>query len=597
MSSLPIDYMASLHKVAVFSTLPIEAITAMAKMAQAQRLISGERLYRVGDPPRFLHILIHGRLQIRKEERVEGYINRYELLGEMGVIAAEARRSTVFALRDCLLLNLPASAFMALIRDYPDTLVALTRLIILRGRDAPHTQLQQANAAGGTLAVVPAIRDVPAMLLAEALTGHMSGWPETRVVSAAHVDSVFGDGFSRTPQDGSDADAKLCAWLASLELQHRFIMYVADNGTDTWSLRCLRQADRILLVAESGQKPRSTPVLETLREGGLVAPVELVLLRPIGDAAPHTLDWLDATGARAHYFIHPWAKPEIAALARQISGRGIGLVLGGGGARGLAHIGLIKALEQLGIPVDVVGGTSMGGFVAAMLACGFDSTEMIHIAHETFVAKNYLNDYTLPKVSLIRGERFHNRLNTIFGERRIEELRRTFYCISTNLTTGMPGVHDRGPLGSWVGTSMCVPGVAPPIAFEGDLLCDGGVVNNLPTDVMAQLERGIIIACNVAALGDMAAPGAGMDAPDQGALLNWQSEGEPPSLSEILMRTATLTSDTVTLQASIDRADIYLRMPIDDIGMFDWLRMDELVKRGYENGLEVLTPLREKLLR
>ncbi|REH40202.1 NTE family protein [Paraperlucidibaca baekdonensis] len=590
------DYIASLKQVAVFAALPEAALEALAKMAKAQRLVSGERLYGAGDPPRFLHVLVHGRLQVRHDARILGYVNRYELLGEMGVVAAEPRNSAVYALRDCLLLNLPASAFMALMREHPDTLVAISRLIISRGRDALHARVQQANAGGGTLAVVPAIRDIPTLLLAEALTGHMNGWPDTRLVSAAHIDSVFGDGFSQTPQDGSDADATLCAWLASLEQQHRFIMYVADNGTDVWSLRCLRQADRILLVAESGQQPQATPVLERLREGGLVAPVELVLLRPMGDAAPHTIDWLKATGARAHYFLHPWAKPEIAALARQISGRGIGLVLGGGGARGFAHIGLIKALEQLGIPVDVVGGTSMGAFVAALLACGFDSTEMIHIAHETFVAKNYLNDYTLPKVSLIRGERFHQRLNAIFGERRIEELRRSYYCISTNLTTGMAGVHDRGPLGSWVGTSMCVPGVAPPIAFEGDLLCDGGVVNNLPTDVMAQLERGVIIACNVAGIGDMAAPGAGLDAPDQGALLDWQSDGEPPSLTEILMRTATLTSDTITLQASIDRADTYLRMPIDDIGMFEWLRMDELVQRGYEHGLEVLTPLRDKLL-
>ncbi|MFX5839433.1 patatin-like phospholipase family protein, partial [Acinetobacter baumannii] len=127
-------------------------------------------------------------------------------------------------------------------------------------------------------------------------------------------------------------------------------------------------------------------------------------------------------------------------------------VLGGGGARGFAHIGLIRALEQLQIPVDVVGGTSMGAFISALLACGFDSVEMEHIAHETFVARNYLNDYTMPKVSLIRGERFHARLQAIFGARRIEELRRTYYCISTNLTTGLPMVHDRGNLASWVGT-------------------------------------------------------------------------------------------------------------------------------------------------
>lgn len=104
----------------------------------------------------------------------------------------------------------------------------------------------------------------------------------------------------------------------------------------------------------------------------------------------------------------------------------------------------------------------MGAFIAALVACGFDSVEMTHIAYETFVARNYLNDYTMPRVSLIRGQRFHSRLHAIFGQRRIEELRQTYYCISTNLTTGQAVIHDQGELATWVGTSMSVPGVAPP---------------------------------------------------------------------------------------------------------------------------------------
>jgi NTE family protein len=144
---------------------------------------------------------------------------------------------------------------------------------------------------------------------------------------------------------------------------------------------------------------------------------------------------------------------------------------------------------------------------------------------------------------------------------------------------------------------MSVPGVAPPIAFEGDLLCDGGIVNNLPTDVMQHLERGVIIACNVSNNGDIRAPGAGLGEPDQLALLNWKSDTRAPTLTEILMRTATLTSDTVTQQASIERADTYIRMPIEDIGMFDWQRLDELIERGYEHALTLLAPIRENLLR
>lgn len=591
------DFAAALSQVEIFSGLPADALATLAASAQTLTLASGEALYAEGEPPRHLYVLVHGRLQVTARGKLLGYVNRHELVGEMGVIAAEARNASVRALRDCLLLSIPASAFMIFMRSQPDCLVQLTRLVITRGRHYQNLRQASASAQGGTLALIPAAPGVPAVQLAEALTAHMQGWPQTRLVTSAHVDSLFGAGSAQTPLDGGADDTRLRRWLADLEHRHHFILYAADNGHDPWSLRCLRQADRILMLAESGSAPEPVPVLHALQAGGLVAPVELVLLRPEGDAAPHTLAWCRATGARAHYFVHPWAKAEIAALARQISGRGIGLVLGGGGARGFAHIGLVRALEQLQIPVDIVGGTSMGAFVSALLACGFDSVEMSHIAHETFVARNYLNDYTLPKVSLIRGERFHARLAAIFGARRIEELRRSYYCISTNLTTGLPMVHDQGSLATWVGTSMCVPGVAPPIAFEGDLLCDGGVVNNLPTDVMQHLERGVIIACNVSSNGDIRAPGAGIGEPDQRALLNWKSDTRAPTLTEILMRTATLTSDTVTQQASIERADTYIRMPIEDIGMFDWHRLDELIERGYEHALTLLTPLRENLLR
>jgi NTE family protein len=287
----------------------------------------------------------------------------------------------------------------------------------------------------------------------------------------------------------------------------------------------------------------------------------------------------------------------LSALARQITGRGVGLVLGGGGARGFAHIGLVRALHQLQIPVDITGGTSMGAFVAAMVACGFDPVEMSHVARETFVNNNFLNDYVLPRVSLIRGKRFFNRLIDIFGERRIEELRRSFYCISTNLTSGATVVHDHGLLAAWVGTSMAVPGVAPPVAWEGDLLCDGGIVDNLPTDVMQALERGSIIACNVSQAGDIRAPGRGIGIPEPGALLEkWISDGVRPRFSEILLRTATLTADTLFRKDAIDRADVDIHMPVQDVGMFAWKRLDELVERGYEHGMERLGPLREQLL-
>ncbi|MEC8568043.1 MAG: patatin-like phospholipase family protein, partial [Pseudomonadota bacterium] len=432
------------------------------------------------------------------------------------------------------------------------------------------------------------------------LTEHLQRWPHVRLVTAAHVDALFGEGFSQTPLDYSADDLKLRQWLASLEEKHCYVLYAAHNNEDEWTKRCLHQADRILILAEANQTPAHTKLVDVLNQHNWQSPIELVLLRSEGDPSPHTLIWKKLYHARAHYFIHPWAQADICAVARQISSQGLGLVLGGGGARGFAHIGLIRALEQLHIPIDIVGGTSMGAFVAALVACGFDSVEMTHIAYETFVARNYLNDYTMPRVSLIRGQRFHERLHAIFGQRKIEELKQTFYCISTNLTTGQAMIHDQGELATWVGTSMSVPGVAPPVAWHENLLCDGGVINNLPTDVMQNLERGTVIASNVSLHDDIRVPGIGLDKPDQSALLNWNKIIKDkllhaPRLAEILMRTATLASDTMIQTAAIERANLHIRMPIEGIGMFDWHKLDELVERGYEHALETLLPIRNTL--
>lgn len=199
-------------------------------------------------------------------------------------------------------------------------------------------------------------------------------------------------------------------------------------------------------------------------------------------------------------------------------------------------------------------------------------------------------------MSLIRGRRFGARLGEIFGARTIEELRRTYFCVSTSLTTGATVVHDRGPLAVWVGTSMAIPGVAPPIAWEGELLCDGGVVDNLPTDIMQNLERGAIIASNVSTEGTIRLPGAGLGGPDPEAMLHRRGNEPLPRLTEILLRTATLTSAT-SMQRAAERADVYVRMPSGDVGLFDWKRLEELIERGYEHALAQLTPLRDTLIR
>jgi NTE family protein len=236
----------------------------------------------------------------------------------------------------------------------------------------------------------------------------------------------------------------------------------------------------------------------------------------------------------------------------------------------------------------------MGAFVASLSACGYKAKDMLRIARESFVERNVLNDYLFPSVSLIRGRKFLRRLHDIYEDRRIEELRTPFYCVSTNLTRGTAVIHDRGPLGIWIGTSMCIPGVAPPVAFQGDLLVDGAVVNSLPTDIMQALQRGPIMASDVSTEGAVGAPG--IEGPDPEGVLSWNIGGRKrPSLFSILFRTATLTSESGVSQRA-SRADLYLRMPVNGVGVFDWKKLEDTAARGYHYAMERLPDFRSHVL-
>ena len=589
------DLLPVLAQTPVFTGLDEQALDRLCSLAERHDLLSGDVLYREGDPSTSIYVVASGRLRVASGETLVGYVGRREPVGEMGVVVGEPRTSTVRAVRDSILVRIGAADFLSFLDQQAPALLSLSRLMVQRLREQERKRLLSATEVQGALAIIPATPDVPVMALAEALVRRLSGWPDARLVAAAHVDAALGEGAAQTPLSDREGSTRLLTWTGELESRHRYLVYAADSDRDDWARHCVHSADRVLVLAEASARPQPIPVLDELRERGLPVPVELVLLRPEGDPSPHTLAWREIAGARTHYFVHPWDENDLASLARQVAGRGVGLVLGGGGARGFAHIGLVRALEQLRIPVDVAGGTSMGAFVSALLACGFDSVEMEQIAAETFVRNNYLNDYALPRVSVIRGRKFAARLEQIFGERRIEDLRRSYFCISTNLTTGATVVHDRGALYAWVGTSMAVPGVAPPIAYEGDLLCDGGVVDNLPTDVMQRLERGSIVACSVSGEGAIRAPGAGLGEPDPEALLRRAGSEPPPRLSEILVRSATLTSATAMALAA-ERADVYIRMPSQSFGMFEWSRLEKLIELGYERALEELAPVRDRLV-
>jgi NTE family protein len=276
---------------------------------------------------------------------------------------------------------------------------------------------------------------------------------------------------------------------------------------------------------------------------------------------------------------------DFAHLGRLLTGRAVGLVLSGGAARGLAHIGVIRALHQSGVPIDMIGAASMGSIVAAGLALGWDDGELSHRLRHAFTDSNPVTDYTLPLLSLVKGREVTRRLRENFGEARIENLWRLYYCTSSNLTTGRAKTHRSGLLWRAVRASVAIPGILPPVIDGEEVLVDGGVMNNFPVDVMRELRRGPIIGVDVAT---KAAPMLTAANVGDGSLAWWIRSGfRRPAIVNLLMRAGTVSSEA---QANSYRqqVDLLLDPPIESIDLMDWHAFDRAVEAGYRSTMEAL---------
>ena len=587
------DLGAVLAECPLFNGMGVPAIDSLASLARLVELRSGERLFPAGAPSDSLYIVATGRLRAQTNDgRIVGFMGRLEAIGEVGALSGAPRGLAVLAIRDSLLIRIERQALLDALLKHPEALLAMTRIMVGRLTQSPQEAKRRAARATRAFALVPATPAVEAAVSASALRNMFTSWGTVRVLDAEVVDQALGPGAAQALPQAREESQRLMNWLNQQESAFRYLVYAAGADSNPWAQRCIRQADRVIVVTDSQAAPAMTPMVAAIKEAGVLAAVDLVLLRKQGAPSGDVLGWKSLVGARAHYFLQPGSESDLASLARQLAGRGVGLVLGGGGARGFAHIGLIRALEELHIPVDVIGGSSMGAFIGAQLACGLSSQDMVKVMRDTFVSRNYLNDYLIPRVAIIRGRKFYRRLKEIFGDRQIEELRRPFYCVSSNLTRGTAEVHDQGELATWVATSMAVPGIAPPMVYKEALLVDGALTSSVPTDVMQALGRGPIIASDVSTDGAIRAPG--VQGPDLEGALNWRGQGKAPSLREILFRTATLTGQGDAL-ARAERADLYLRMPVSELGMFQWQLLEEIVDRGYQFSVEKLKGFREQL--
>ena len=305
----------------------------------------------------------------------------------------------------------------------------------------------------------------------------------------------------------------------------------------------------------------------------------------------NTAQWLSPRKVRNHYHLRLQNSEDMMRIGRLLTGNGVGLVLSGGGGRAMAHTGVIRALVEKGIPIDVISGVSAGAIVAGLWAMGLDINSVTKRLREA--AGNRI-DYTLPLHALTAGKNWTNAMRSLFGNECIEDLWIPFFTLSSNLSQASLKLHESNSLMHAIRASTAIPGILPPVYDKGDILVDGGLINNLPTDIMnVRPDIGHVIAVDVGS-GEHNKNIAQFDYHISGWNSLWKqinplsSPTEHPSIGEIIVRSITIT-DAKTTQVTKRIADLYFDLPVQKFGLMDYHKIDALAEIGYQYAIEEIT--------
>ena len=440
-----------LGQIPLFRDLAPELLAMVASEVTARHVPAGTVLFQREDDGDDMFVVARGRVQIvlpgeSGAEEVVAELGEGRWFGEMALITGEPRSATARVLVDSELLRLTRASFHLLLARIP----------------------------------------VLGLRLSEELSHRLRGRLVASTPHAARRLIVLDDRYE-TPETGAWA-ADLAAAIAA-ELGGD-VAYV-DLGGDTPALTNDRVQQRPCRDREDVDRLRGsydTVVLRAPRSHALSEPVRALPGATV-DAAALAAAHTGKTGAPAGILTDPLQRH-----ARRIIGRRVGLVLGAGGAKGLAHIGALRSFERAGVRFDMLAGTSMGGIIAAMIGLGWSSDRLQEFGERLRKSvRSMLVDVGLSG-SLLRGVKKRTLLADLTGGKRFEDLDVPLWIVAADLVLQREFVFERGDLGAALDATSAIPAVFPVVSLEDRQLVDGWVVNPLPADVLRRKGADVVIA-------------------------------------------------------------------------------------------------------
>lgn len=569
-----------------FNVVDQASLSSTCDRVEWRRLSHGETLFEEGDLSDSVYIVVKGRLAAHAHDPDAGHetkigeLGRGDVVGEVGLLGHAPRGASVVAIRDSVVARLDEPTFLALIEAHPRMMIDVALRAVERARET------RWHSSPNTVLAVVGCRRIPVGNLVDLMEAELQRLGTVHRLSPELVDATLATPGISDAARGEVGDVRVSRMVHELELDADHLLVEVGQSPGAWSSRALGLADRVVIVVPNDITPNEAGELDNLL-GACPVGVERVVVvqRPSGAAKPAGSALVrERFGASGVFNIASGSGADASRLARIAVGRGNALVMSGGGGRGFAHIGVYRALSELGFPIDIVGGTSIGGVIACVIADAMSPDEILEWARRHFPRAL---DYTIPVVSLTKGDRIAQSALSTFGDRGIEDLWRTCFAVSTDLTSSRLHVHDSGSVAVAIRATSAIPGVMPPVPHGDSLLIDGGVLNNLPIDVArAKTPAGKVVAIDVApprgpgAHGDFGLSVSGWNA----LRSSMRGTRSPyPKISAVLMR-SMITASMLERDSQVSRglADLYLDLDMRGVSMLEFGDPAGVADRGYE---------------
>jgi NTE family protein/lysophospholipid hydrolase len=551
-----------------------------------KHLDRGDVVARQGEESDAVSFLLSGRLEAVSETdnrmRRISEILPGEAAGETVVMRGEASDATVSATRPSEIARIPRKAFGALLASHPVLARGLLEVMLNR-----FLHPEQKMHSGQTVAVLPIGRGLSASDLVRQVV--QAADPDLRsiVIDRPLVQHRFGAPDLSQIDTRDPMALRLTTWLEQVESKHELVVYEVDRSDSAWARRCTGIAEEIVLLARATDDPRPTAEERRLLDPAqwVVRPhVTLVLLHETDRAPSDTAAWLSERTVDTVLHLRRSEPGDIGRLARFVTRRAVGVVMSGGASRGWAAVGVLQALEEMGVPVDAVGGVSGGAFIAAMYAIGMSPEGILTAILDPSGAKQF--GLGFPTVSLLSAKRMIKFFRGLWGNIQIEDLWRPCFFVSTNLTQATQRMATRGDLIENMLASNAMPPIFPPFDLDGDLCVDGAFVNNVPISEMAGVVRGgPVIAVDVtpSVTSEDAQPRTGKSLVPR--RLRDALQMDEPHVIESLLR-CQLVHHVEHMRTAQKAATLYIAPDVRQFSLLAHTRARDIARAGHDQSVE-----------